>query len=390
MFSAWATPRFFFTMQAVIPESKPVFEYGSEISREPLWAVPAPIQERLYSRLQDREYSHFRLCGLYSAVAITFLLFFGFAAMGRGETSFAFIIFAFAFATSAVYASAWYSRNYRYTKHFLTGLMGLLCLYLYHTGGTANTGPLYYLVFPLVAVFLQGLRAGVLSVVSLLVATLILESGAFGFDTERYDTLLVLRVMAIYVIVAMLAFLFEYFRLRAEQELMVSLEDLSQITYGDIGTHLANRRLMEKLLITEISRAQRYPVDGCVMLVEADEASRLHGNSLEQARLALSLVLRRQLRMQDIPGVWDESRFLVLLPLTSVEGAMAVAERLLAASRKEPAVLPGDPGKRMTISIGLVSVRQTSAEVLIAAVSTRLLQALRDGGNRLVVEKDLT
>jgi len=264
--------------------------------------------------------------------------------------------------------------------------MGLLCLYLYYTGGTGGTGPLYYFVFPLVGVFLQCLRAGIVSVLVLLAATLVLETGAFGFDTSRYSTLLVMRIVAIYPIVAMLSFLFEYFRLGAEQELLLSLQDLSLVTWGDMGTHLANRCLMEKLLISEIGHAKRYPVDGCVMLVEADEASRLRGKHLEQLRLSLSLLLRRQLRMQDIPGVWDESRFLVLLPLTPVEGAVAVAERLLTECRKQQLAMPGEPARRMTISIGLVSVRQPSAESLIEAVSDQLLQTLREGGNRLAVE----
>ncbi len=363
-----------------------MLDHNSEISREPLWAIPAPIQERLQSRLRDREYNHFRLCGFYSAVAVTFLLFFAAAALGRGETGYAFIIFGFAFATSAVYASAWYSRNYAYTKHFLTALMGLLCVYLYYTGGTADTGPLYYFVFPLVAVFLQGPRIGMSSVVALLLLTLLLEAGAFGFDTDRYSTLLVLRVISIYLIVAMLAFLFEYFRLRAEQELLLSLQDLSQVTYGDMGTHLANRRLMEKLLIAEIGRAKRYPVDCCVMLLEPDEAQRLRGPALEQVRLALSLVLRRHLRMQDIPGVWDETRFLVLLPLTRVDGAVVVAERLLAECRKQQG-LPGEQGLRLTVSIGLAAVGQHSAEALMDKVGNLLLQSLREGGNRLCVEK---
>ena len=44
----------------------------------------------------------------------------------------------------------------------------------------------------------------------------------------------------------------------------------------------------------------------------------------------------------------------------------------------------------MTISIGLVSVRQPSAEALVEAVSNQQLQTLHEGGNRLAVEKDLT
>lgn len=357
-----------------------------EISREPLWAVPAPIQERLQARLRDREQTHFQLCGLYSAVAVGFLVFFGFAALGRGEPDYAAVIFGFAIATAVTWIAAWFSRNYTWTRHVLTLLMGALCLYLFYTGGTDNTGPMYALVFPLVAVFLQGPQRGVLSVLLLAALMLMLQTGMLGFDTTRYGAVLLLRLFAINLIITLLAYLFEYFRLRAEQELLLSLHDLSQLTYGDLGTHLANRRLMEKLLISEVSRARRYPVDCCGMLVEIDEAQRLRGFALEQARKTLSLVLRRQLRMQDIPGVWDENRFLVLLPLTPVEGAVIVAERMLAECRKEALAVPGAPGRCMTISIGLASVRQQSAEAFIEVLSRLVQEALRSGGDRIVTE----
>lgn len=362
-----------------------MLDRANEISREPLWAVPAPVQERLQSRLRDREYRHFRLCGLYSAVAVTFLLFFGFAALGRGETGYAFVIFGFGFATAAAWTSAWFSRNYRFTPHYLTALMGGLCLYLFYTGGTAGTGPLYFFVFPLVAVFLQGPRNGLVSVLGLLLVALLLDAGLFGFDPERYSPVFIVRVIAVYLIISLLAVLFEHFRLRAEQELLLSLQDLSLVTYGDMGTHLANRRLMEKLLISEIARAQRYPVECCAMMVQIDQASGLLAASQEQARLALSLVLRRQLRVQDVPGVWDDARFLVLLPLTSMEGALTVAERMLAECRKQQLALPGE-SRRLTISIGLASVRQHSAEALIDTVSNLLLRGQREGGNRIVTE----
>lgn len=357
-----------------------------EISKEPLWAIPGPIQERLQASLKDREYTHFLLCGLYSAVAIVFLVLFGLAALYRGEMIYASVIFGFALATFAVYAMAWYTHRYDYTRHFLTLLMALLCLYLFYTGGTENTGPLYYFVFPLVAVFLQGFNYGLFSVTALLVATWILEAGTFGFDMDRYSTIFVIRVTAIYMIVSVLAFLFEYFRVKAEQDLLLSIDDLNQLTYGDITTNLANRRLMEKLLVSEVNRARRYPVEFCMMFIEPDylkvQTARYGSRYALQVKTVLAGLLRKHLRLQDVPGCWDDSRFMVLLPQTSLDGAMTLASRLLVECEQQQFTLLGQP-MNFTISVGVAALENQGVDELIEHASRNLVQARRDGGNRL-------
>ncbi len=357
-----------------------------EISQEPLWSVPGPIQERLQASLKDREYSHFLLCGLYSAVAICFLVLFGLAALYRGQLAYASVILGFAVATFAVYTLAWYTRRYGYTRHYLTLLMGMLCLYLFYTGGTDNTGPLYYLVFPLVAAFLQGLGIGIASVVVLLLCTWILEAGALGFDVDRYSTTLVVRLTAIYLIISMLAFMMEYFRVKSERELLLSIDDLNQLTYGDLATNLANRRLMEKLLVSEVKRLQRYPLDLCVMFIEPDylrvQTARYGSRYAWQVRMLLAELLRKHLRVQDVPGCWDDARFLVLLPSTSLPGAVVLANRLLVECEQLQFMLQGQSMK-FTVSIGAAACNQQSAAELLEHASRNLAQARKDGGNQL-------
>lgn len=360
-----------------------------EISKEPLWSIPGPIQERLQASLKDREYNHFLLCGLYSAVAISFLVLFGLAALYRGQLVYASVILGFALATIAVYTLAWYTHRYGYTRHYLTLLMGMLCLYLFYTGGTENTGPLYYFVFPLVAVFLQGFGFGIASVLLLLLCTLALEAGAFGFDADRYSTTLMVRLTAIYLIIAMLAFLIEYFRVKSERELLLSIDDLNQLTYGDLTTSLANRRLMEKLLVSEVHRVQRYPLDLCVLFIEPDylrvQTARYGSSYAWKVRMLLAEVLHQKLRVQDVPGCWDEARFLVLLPSTSLEGAMSLASRLLIECEQQQFSLHGET-MNFTISIGVAACNRQTAEELLEHASRNLVQARRDGGNRLAAD----
>ncbi|HTQ99757.1 MAG TPA: GGDEF domain-containing protein [Candidatus Acidoferrum sp.] len=359
-----------------------------EISTEPLWTIPAPIQERLNASLKDREYNHFLLCGLYSAVAIAFLMLFGLAALYRGDLRFASVIFGFAVATFSVYITAWFSRSYGYAKHLLTLLMFLLSLYLFYTGGTDNTGPLYYFIFPLVAIFLQGLRLGITSVVTLLLCTLVFYAGAFGFDTTRYAPVLFARIMAIYVIVSALAVVFEFFRVRAERDLLVSIDDLNQLIYGDLVTNLANRRLLERLLVAELARIKRYPSPFCVMFVEPDylrvHTARYGVKFAHMTHQWLAGLLHRHLREPDVPGTWDDARYLVLLPATTEEGAKALAERLVAACAAQDFVHQGNH-VRFSISVGIGVYQGGSPAELIALAANNLAQARREGGSRIVV-----
>lgn len=359
-----------------------------EISKDPLWKIPEPIIERMRVNAEDREYHHFLLCGLYSMVAILFLLLFGFAALSREDTGFAIVIFGFAAATLLVYLTAWVTRRHGGTKHLLTILMGLLCLYLYYTGGTDNTGLYYYFVFPLVAMFLQGLPFGVVSVAMLLVMTGALELGALGFDTARYPDTLVVRVAAIYVILAMLTYLFEYFRMKAERELLLIASDLQQLTFGDMGTGLANRRLMERLLLAEHKRRARYQTNCCLMFIAPDNLQaqvQKFGAAYErQVKHTLAVLLQRHLRAQDVPGIWDDGPFLVLLPDTTLSGAETLARRLLSEVTHVHFKLQGQT-LAYTISIGISSLQETDPVDTLCLAADNLAQAQREGGDRVVL-----
>ena len=369
--------------------SATVADRDLEISTEPLWTIPAPIQDRLKASLKDREYQHFLMCGLYCVVAITFLVLFGLAAYSRGELGYAYVIFGFAVATSLVYTTAWYSQHYGFTKHLLTLLMGLLCLYLFYTGGTEGTGPLFYFVFPLVAIFLQGLNFGLGSVTVLLGLTLAVDAGAFGFQTERYSPIFFERIVAVYCIVAMLTVMFEYFRVKAERELLVSIDDLNQLVYGDLTTSLANRRLLEKLLVAELARIKRYQTGFCIMFMEPDyqrvQAARLGSGYAKMMYLKLASLLQAHLRETDIAGCWDDQRFLVLMPQTTPEGSKVLAERIIAECNKLTFNYQGTTLK-FTISVGVAIYSEMTADAFITKAAANLSLARRDGGDRLVMD----
>lgn len=358
------------------------------LNKEPLWATPTDVMERLRQYTQKSDYDNFKLSVLYCAIAVFFLLAVGIASTMEGNTTHATVLFSFSAVAAIGLFLLWLGQWYWAGRHLVTTMMGLLCLYLFHSGGVQNTGPLYYGVFPSVALFLQGRLHGFIWVIVLLVLTLVISHGALDFDMNRYSNDFVARVIATTLIIAILTCIPEYFRLKAERDLLLSINDLESLTYSDLVTRLANRGFLEKILHTEFSRHQRYGSNCCLMFVEQDVPARSAGLGAEadadaDEEGALHLVadvLRRNLRMQDVAGRWERRRFLLVLPEITLEGASALAERLLADIRTQGTgvgrfMLPA------TASIGIVVMnKQPEGEVLLAAMNN-LLAAQRQGGD---------
>jgi diguanylate cyclase (GGDEF)-like protein len=359
-----------------------------DIQAEPLWKLPPSLRERLRSDPQQLQFRNFLFCGIYTAVAVFFLIFYGVAAMLREETIFGWVIFGFAVVATVGYIGIWLSGIYVLANHFVTFLMGALCLYLYYTGGTENSGPLYYLIFPMVALFQQGVKAGSVSVITLLVATWIMQSsGLLGFDTDRYSFVFITRLSTVYLIVCVLSFMFAWFRQQAERELALSEGDLDQIVYSDILTGLANQNLMGKLLYTESLRNERYQTPFCVMLVEIDQFQKLHikygADFTNEVMIGLTRIFTNILRRQDIAGRWDSNRFIILAPVTTLQGGLITGQRLVDAVANHSFSI-GRHHFTITVSVGLAEATSEEISDIINRADELLYNARKLGGNRVL------
>lgn len=352
-------------------------------STESLWADPDSVRERLNLKGRNTEWTEFLLCGLYCGVAVAFLTLFGTAAILRGELAYALVIFGFAIATTLSYGGIWLSEQYHLARHFVVALMATLCLFLFYSGGTENTGPLYYFVFPIVAVFLQGFRIGAACVLGLLlVSVLILETGAMGFDTGRYSFVFISRIFTVYMIISILSCLFAWFRERAEREWLLSQEDLESITHADLLTGLANRSFMERLIKLEFERFKRYGSSYCLMAVKVDTFDRIrrrYGSEYANALLAmLSQLVMKTLRSVDIAARWEDDVMLIMLPVSTLDSASLMAQRLRHEIRKQR--FSAGP---ITVSIGISQI-EDNPDVAISLAERNLEIASRDNGDGIV------
>jgi len=355
-----------------------------------LWSVPSAVSDRLRARQQNTEFNAFVFCGIYSLVAIAILLIFGFAALQRQEPAFAAVIFGFAAATAISYGLIWLSKQYYLAKHLIAGLMGSLCLYLFHSGGTEGTGPVFYMAFPMVAVFLQGFFMGFVYIVLLALLTLfVYVSGFLGFDTAQYGVVFLTRIATVYLITSFLAIFYSYYKYLFERELLLIYEDLEMLTFADQNTGIANRTLMEKLLITEFKRYQRYGFKFSMMLISIDSFDKISSqygqNAGDAVFRAVADVFQKSLRGPDVPSLWQRDQFLILLPNTGKESARLAAQRLCDHISNHQFFIDGK-AEKASASIAVCEIGEKDLPQTIQGLEILLYKASRQAGNQVVVE----
>ncbi|HXE59274.1 MAG TPA: diguanylate cyclase [Gemmatimonadaceae bacterium] len=156
-------------------------------------------------------------------------------------------------------------------------------------------------------------------------------------------------------------------------------------------TQTHNRRALVDRLTSEVERARRYALHLSVLMVDLDRFKVIndsYGHVVgDEVLRGVSRVLQREARAVDIVARFGGEEFVVVLPETGEEGAVALAERIRARVEETPPVTGGEYGwLRVTVSIGVATVpspRVNSPEELIAVADEALYRAKAQGRNRV-------
>lgn len=165
-------------------------------------------------------------------------------------------------------------------------------------------------------------------------------------------------------------------------------EYFEEMSIRDGLTKLYNHRYFFNRLEEEFSRAARYFQALSLLFIDADnfkQINDLHGHISGDAVLQqMGVLIRSIARESDIPARYGGEEFAIILPNTSPEGAMDLAERLCRAIREHKfAVLKGD---RMTVSIGVATFYDAnipSFERLLNRADVAMYRAKEQGKNRV-------
>lgn len=174
---------------------------------------------------------------------------------------------------------------------------------------------------------------------------------------------------------------------RQKHALGAALQRINHLATHDELTGLINRRRMTELAQAERQRCARSHRPLVLALLDLDHFKLIndrHGHAVGDAVLcAFAHTVQRNLRGTDVLARWGGEEFLVLLPETSIEGALALLERVrsdVAALSVESALGP----IRITVSTGLAAghAGQTLEQVLEQA-DEALYQAKAQGRDRV-------
>jgi len=165
---------------------------------------------------------------------------------------------------------------------------------------------------------------------------------------------------------------------------------LDLATRVDPMTGLANRRHIKEKVEQEYSRAQRHKRTFSIILADIDGFKKINDiygyNAGDDVLVEISRVFRGCVRQEDVCARWGGEEFLILLPETTLEGALAVAQKI-HESVAMTEFKAHKPGIRTTISIGLSEYKPgQSAFECVTRADHALQQAKKTGKNRYIAE----
>ncbi|WP_428508965.1 GGDEF domain-containing protein [Roseateles sp.] len=172
------------------------------------------------------------------------------------------------------------------------------------------------------------------------------------------------------------------------------LKSMKKVATTDSLTGLLNRFETARILRGEWARHERSGKVLGLAFVDIDHFKRIndlggHKQGDEVLRTTAAL-LNRELRTSDIVGRWGGEEFLIILPETSAQGAVAVMMRLHQALQLDKVEVPAGC-EPLTISVGVSSSEGASTrngvDELIAQADQAMYRAKSSGRNRTVIHE---
>jgi len=175
---------------------------------------------------------------------------------------------------------------------------------------------------------------------------------------------------------------------RAQAELEERNRELHALTIRDPLTGAFNRRYLDQRLAEAMPLAVRGLQPLGVMLCDVDDFKRVNdtfSHAVGDAVLReIAGILCRHVRQSDVVARWGGEEFVVLFPATTLEQAVAAAEKVCALVRGHSWDAL-QPGLRVTISAGVAAAAgHATPEALLADADARLYEAKARGKDCVV------
>lgn len=172
-------------------------------------------------------------------------------------------------------------------------------------------------------------------------------------------------------------------------------DKVKRLSIMDGMLKIYNRRYVEEHLEKEFERACRYGGEFSVLIVDFDHFKVIndqYGHQTGDRVLArFADLVKSVIRSVDVLGRYGGDEFIILLPETGLDGALAIAERIRTVIA-DKLRLEEDPDRRITASIGLSTYPDGGVETVaefLARADRALYLAKETGRNRVCTHLDV-
>ena len=162
---------------------------------------------------------------------------------------------------------------------------------------------------------------------------------------------------------------------------------IEELSIRDPLTGLYNRLKLDELFAIHLSLAKRHKGSFSVIMLDIDKfklVNDTHGHQVGDILLQeMAILLKENVRREDTLGRWGGEEFLVLLPSTTLEAALSLAELLRERIQKSLFSVVGTK----TISLGVSTFHRGDDEKsIVGRADEALYRAKEKGRNRVEVE----
>jgi diguanylate cyclase len=166
---------------------------------------------------------------------------------------------------------------------------------------------------------------------------------------------------------------------------------LFHLSQHDALTGLYNRGHWEQQLIQEFKNSRTFNEPTCLILLDIDHFKLVNDRfghcTGDEVLRRVGKLIRDNLRPLDIPGRYGGEEFGVVLPESSKETAVAVAQRLRAAIEKSLISTTDQHTIKITVSLGVALLNDNTQDCSqwIDNADKALYQAKQSGRNRSIL-----
>lgn len=165
-------------------------------------------------------------------------------------------------------------------------------------------------------------------------------------------------------------------------------EEIYRMTIVDGLTQIHNKRYLNEALDREVLRARRHQRDLSVLMFDIDFFKRVNDHyghlAGDHVLRELAKLVQERIRRDEVFARYGGEEFCVVLPETSLAGAVALAEDIRSRVEGYPFVFQGERIP-VTISVGCAFLQppDRNASDLIRRADDKLYEAKRSGRNRV-------